>query len=117
MYNAYFVMVTLNGLHSSWGSFVQEDARVLSNNSLWRHQDVEIKDLVAHAREKEEETLGKEIQEESQLQLKNKDQVISKVKRFSCHKFGHFVYQCPQRKRKGRNMHQQPLLLSLHQRR
>ena len=125
--DATLVMVTLNELSSSWESFVQsicgreqlpkferlwancvqEGARVLSKNSLQKPHDEENQALAAHVRKGKgrRNFTKRNASGRSTPNQEQKDKHISKVKCFSCHKFVHFAYQYPQKKRETR-MHQ-----------
>jgi hypothetical protein len=118
------VTITLNGLPSSWESFVQsicgreklpqfdrlwtdciqEEARVLSKKSLQKPQDEGTQALTAHTRRKKVRTnFGKKnTSEESTPVQRWEKKDLSKIRCFNCNTFGHYVTQCPQKKRKGR---------------
>lgn len=122
---AELVTISLNELSSSWDSFVQsicgrenlpkfdrlwmdyvqEEARVLSKNSLQKPQDDEgTQALAVHARKgKGKRNLGKKnTGRRSSPAHEHKKKDLSRIKCWNCSTFGHYASHCPERKRKGK---------------
>ena len=83
-----------------WDDFVQEELRVGSiSSSGHRGGEEDTVALVAKGKKK----IVKKGPKEGKSKKKGGEQQqrdMSKVKCFSCHKFGHYVVQCPNKKKK-----------------
>ena len=83
-----------------WDDFLQEELRVGSTSTSSQHigGEVDIVALVAKGKKKVSKK-GPKVADNNKPGGEQQHD-MSKVKCFACHKFGHYVFQCPNNKKK-----------------
>ena len=85
-----------------WDDLTQEEIRrgLLQGSSSHQRDDEENVALAAKGKKKKKFKKGSK---EGAKQHEREKKDMSKVKCFACHKTGHYVSQCPNKKKKGKN--------------
>ena len=120
------VTIALNGFTSSWDPFVQgicskdelpkfehlwshcvqEEARLLSKQSLQRPPEDGTQALASNAKKEKrhfhnKRSSGKKRSRHAHSH-ERKERDVSKVRCYECHEYGHYAVNCPNNKKKGK---------------
>jgi hypothetical protein len=83
-----------------WDDFVQEELRVGSRSTSQQRGGDDEGDLALFAKGKKTKKSPKGGAKQQQQRGGGQQRDMSKVKCFACNKMGHYVRQCPNRKKK-----------------